>query len=277
MTADESDDADLAPVPPYERIWRHPAERAAHERKLFQAASTPPPLSRRSSMLIAAFACVVSLLVFTVSVPKGVENRGQQGEDTTTPAASSLPTPPVKGVAINRTIAVVGEHGSTTALAVGIDTLITALEDVTSNGTVRVALPSGESVDGRITAVDATTGLAIIDVDGQRAPELARLMIHFDGAGSSGDIDFTPDYISRLTLVDFVGAQQPESDDGLTTATDATRRIVHTARPIEGVAAVTDARGGIVGVAVRQAQATWIMSVRALRDILSKVFGISIS
>lgn len=277
MRDDERDEPDLAPVPPYERIWRHPAERAADQRKLHEAVATPPPLSRRWRAMLATFAAVVSLLLFTVSVPKGVDTRAEVDTDTTVPSDSSSPSLPVKGLARMPAIVMAGSHGTTTALAIADDMLITALEEVTSNDTVWVTLPSGTDVEGRVSDVDPSSGIALVALSGGGTAELSGLTIRFDPSMMPRNLSLTKDTIARLRLIDWIGAQRPVPDDGVSTSRVGGGHIVHTPRDIAGIAAVANTRGDIVGIAIRRAQATWLMTMAGVRDVLTSVFGISTS
>ena len=272
MRDDEGDDSDIAPVPPYERRWRHPAEHADDERRLFNATATPPPLSRRSRTLISAFAGGVAVTVFVVSVPKGIDNRAGVGTDTTMPTDSTRPSVPIKGLTTSPAFVVAGAHGSTTALAIDGRTLITSLEAVTSRGTVWVTLPSGVEVEGRITDVDADSGLALIRLAGSDDTGLTGRAIIFGSPARPPSSLTDPDTLATLLLVDWLGAQQPFPDDGFTTSTDPMHQFVRTTRVIAGVAAVTGTDGEVVGVAVRRAQATWVLTLDGVRDILTRRF-----
>lgn len=274
MNDDEGDDSDIAPIPPYERQWRHPAEHADNERRLVNAAAAPPPISRRSRTLISAFAGAMAVAVFVVSVPKGINDEVVVGTDTTLPADTTWPSVPIKGLATNPAVVLAGEHGSTTALVIDGRTLITSLEEVTSRGTVWVTLPTGIEVEARITDADAQSGLALVRLVGSGQAGLTNRAIRL-GAPTRAPSSLTdPDTLATLALVDWLGAQQPFADDGFTTSTDAMHQFVRTARAIAGVAAVTGAKGEVVGVAVRRAQATSVLTLDGVRDILTREFGI---
>ena len=275
MKDDEGDDSDIAPVPPYERQWRHPAEHADDERRLFNTTAAPPPLSHRSRALISAFAGAVAVAVFVVSVPKGIDDRATDGTDTTLPVDTTGSSVPVKGFVTSPVVVVAGAHGSTTALAIDRRTLITSLEAVTSRGTVWVTLPSGLDVEGRITDTDAGSGLALVRLVDSDDTELTGRSITFGSLDRAPSSLTEPGTLAALTLVDWLGPQQPFADDGFTTSTDPMHQVVRTGRAIAGVAAVMGTEGEVVGVAVRRAQATWVITLAGVRDILTRRFGLA--
>lgn len=70
---DEFDGESDAPVPPYEREWRHPAEVSDAARQRHAAESAPPPIGRRATMLVALVSMAASAALLVVTVPKGVD------------------------------------------------------------------------------------------------------------------------------------------------------------------------------------------------------------
>ena len=52
-TGDEFDNGNASPVPPHEREWRHPAEVHAANRQRIAAEAAPPPVSRRTTGILA--------------------------------------------------------------------------------------------------------------------------------------------------------------------------------------------------------------------------------
>ena len=72
MSADEFENQDQAPVPAYERTWRHPAEMADAARTDFL--TTPPRISRRLTAFAAGLSLVASGAVLAIAIPKGISS-----------------------------------------------------------------------------------------------------------------------------------------------------------------------------------------------------------
>ena len=85
---DEFDGESDAPVPPYEREWRHPAEVSDAARQRRAAESAPPPIGRRATMLVALVSLAASAALLVVTVPKGVDHR-QESSDAVDPATTT--------------------------------------------------------------------------------------------------------------------------------------------------------------------------------------------
>ena len=72
MSADEFENQDPAPVPAYERTWRHPAEMADAARTDFLASQ--PRISRRLTAFAAGVSLVASGAVLAIAIPKGISS-----------------------------------------------------------------------------------------------------------------------------------------------------------------------------------------------------------
>lgn len=274
MTERERDDGDSAPLPPYERGWRHPAELAAEERDEYQRVAAPPPLSRRSRAYVGTVAAAVCMALLAVALPKGVDESAIGGtgpRDTVTTTSSSLP---IKGFAANPALVVTGSYGVTSALPVGDGHLLTALEDVTSRDDVWVTLPTGEEVGAVVVAADADTGLALLRVAPSDRDRVPRSLFRFADSRPATDVPFDPAVLDGARLIDYDGDQPATIDDGVLTSRDGPFHIVTSSRSVSGVAAVVGPDNEPIGIAVRKAQATWVVPVTELRTILTKVFGL---
>lgn len=274
MTERESDDADAAPLPPYERSWRHPAELAAQQRDEYQRAAAPPPLSRRSRAYVGSFAAVVCAAVLSVSLPKGVDDTARDTGTGPTTIASSTSLP-IKGFAVNPALVVTGSYGVTSALPVGNGYLLTALEDVTSQDEVWVTLPSGEEVEASIVDTDANTGLALLGVNPSDRNRIPRSVFGANDTRAGTDVPFDPAVLEGARLIDYDGDQPAATDDGVLTTRDGLFHIVTSPREVSGVAAVVGRDDATIGIAVRKAQATWVVPLAELWAILNKVFGLA--
>lgn len=274
MTNHDPDDAEVAPLPPYERGWRHPAERADEERREYAKTSAPPPLGRRARTTVATVAALVGLAVLSVAIPKGISDYTSRGDDVTVPQQPSTSFVPIKGMASNPAVTVAGVHGTTSALSVGGRHLVAALEDVTSKGDVWITTPSGEDVAATVVAADPETGLALLRVafvDAAKLPKSSFSPSPRNGAAATplqrADID-------ALQLIDARGTQDAGADDGVTTPANRTFPLVKTERAIAGVAVAISDTGQVMGIAVRRAQATWIMQVGDLWSVLTTKLGL---
>lgn len=275
MRDDERDDANSAPVPPYERHWRHPAEKAADERLAYQRLSTPPPLSRRASAYIGTLGALGAVAVLSVAVPKGISDYTSGQTDTSAPRATESSAVPVKGLVSNPMIIVAGSHGATSALPLGDGHFITSLEAVTSRGNVWITLSSGDDVEAQVVSADADSGIALIQSADPRAKGPFGNGLTLDTRTRSAHQLNDPTSLTRLRIVDGLGAQAASADDGVTTSEHAGKMVIHTPRAIDGMAVVASPAGDIVGVAVRRAQATWVFTIASLRGILTSVFGLT--
>ena len=85
-TGDEFDNGNTSPVPPHEREWRHPAEVHAAARQRIAAEAAPPPVSRRTTGILAAIGAAATAVLIGVAVPKGVPD-GREPTSVTDVAA----------------------------------------------------------------------------------------------------------------------------------------------------------------------------------------------
>lgn len=275
MSERERDDEQPAPLPAYERTWRHPAERAAQERRDYQRAAAPPPLSRRALTYIGALGLVAAIAVLSVAVPKGISDLATRGTDPRTPPTDPTSSVPIKGFTVNPALFVAGSHGVSSALPVGNGHLVAALEDVTSRDEVWITLPTGEEVAADIVAADGDSGLALLRVG---PPDTARLpgsLFDFASALKDGGASFDPGALENVRLIDTDGDQHATAADGVSTGALRPFLLVDTPRAVSGVAAVVGPRNRAVGVAVRKAQTTWLIPVAELWSVLSGVFGLT--
>ena len=98
---DEFDSDDTGPIPPHERVWRHPAEVSDENRQRHALESAPPPIGRRVAALVAFVSLAASAVLLLVTLPKGVPNA-----ETTSTTSGATTLPPAKGVVSPRTNAI---------------------------------------------------------------------------------------------------------------------------------------------------------------------------
>lgn len=98
MGADDEFDDDIAPLPPHERVWRHPAE-VHHEARLRHSAEAAlPPIGRRFAMVVGMVSLAVSFSLLLVTVPKGLSSTS-----AVVPAPPATVQAPPKGASRRRT------------------------------------------------------------------------------------------------------------------------------------------------------------------------------
>jgi len=97
-TGDEFDNGNTSPVPPHEREWRHPAEVHAANRQRIAVEAAPPPVSRRTSGILAVIGVAGAAVLVGIAVPKGVP--GGREQPAVTPGTDASPVVAVsKGAA----------------------------------------------------------------------------------------------------------------------------------------------------------------------------------
>lgn len=267
MSAEDDFDQRPAPLPPYDRSWRHPAEHAERHRQELEIIAAPPPLGRRILALSTSVAIVAALGVLSVAVPKGISDYVEVSADTNAPSSSETAVR-VKNSAATNVLVVTSARGEASAIPVGNGYLLTSMEDVDGRDSLRVTLANGVKVDASIVSEDPRTGIAFVRIGSAQRDSLGHVLTVSDGSSH-----VTSDALEGLTIVDHLGSQSLERNAGVMTSTVNELRPVVTARPIDGVAAVVDPRGATVAVAVRRAHATWLVPNDLLTDLLSSVIG----
>ena len=89
---DEFDNDNDAPLPPHERIWRHPAEVHDARRREHALHSVPPPIGRRATLLVVLVSLAASVALLAVTVPKGLDHRNVATADTVATTTSTVVT-----------------------------------------------------------------------------------------------------------------------------------------------------------------------------------------
>lgn len=268
MSAEDDFDQDPAPLPPYDRSWRHPAEHAEHLREEYEVIAAPPPLGRRILALSASVGVVATVAVLSVAVPKGISDYAEIAADSNVPTSPTQAQVRVKNLAATNVLVVTSARGEASAIPVGNGYLLTSIEDVGGNDSIRVTLASGVDVGASITDEDRGTGIAFVRIGATQRKDIGRILgpIIPSSDATMGELD-------GLFVVDHIGSQSVELNDGVMTSSVAGLRPVVTARPIDGVAAVVDRNGTIVAIAVRRAHATWLVPGDRVAQILSSVLS----
>lgn len=243
----EGDDEDIAPLPPHERVWRHPAEVSDESRRRHAVESAPPPVGRRVAALVAFVSIIASGVIALVAIPKGI---GQGTEETSGPVTS---TPPKGGAS---TVPATGVRAGA-AIVVASDMAVVAGDLPRTDGTV--TLPDGSIVSATPISTIDDHDITIVRTDPVVAPRTNELSDdEFRYLGDEG----------RLSLL---------HDDGTSETTRLGLSTRDTGRwwPLSidspgnpTLARIVDADGALVGIAVHEKHATWAMK---LSDLLAAV------
>ena len=249
---DEFDGDDVAPVPPHERTWRHPAEVSDASRQRHAVESAPPPVSRRVTALVAFVSLVASAVILTVTVPKGI-HAGPETTDSTVVAGT-----PVKG---RKNLP---PHDGRVAVAISPHVLVTGGDGAAGDASsVDVTLPDGRTVTARVIERVEEHNVTLLRAEENVAPTVNNLSDEeFRYLATEGRLlllldDGTPASTSLGIATGDTARWWPLS---LQSAADSTST--------PAVARIVDQDGALVGVAVRHNHGTWAVKVS---DLLAMV------
>jgi hypothetical protein len=248
------DESEPAPLPAYDRQWRHPAEHAAADRT--HHLSTAPPLSRRLSAVSAVISVIASIAVLVIAIPKGVA-------DYTDDAADDLnsTTVPVKG-AFGTSMAVASSaKGPTSAVSLGNGYWLVALDGIEPTDNIWLTSATTEDVPAILIAQDQRAGIALLKCD------------HPDAIGPMLDTDQLIDSsalkdLSPYRVVDSFTEQLYTPERSFKSVSIETDTPINMPEVIRGVATMTDRRGRLVGIVVRRGYSAWMLSKGSLENIM---------
>ena len=258
MSADEFENQDPAPVPAYERTWRHPAEMADAARSDFLA--TPPKISRRLAAFAAGISLAASGAVLAIAIPKGISsNRDDLG--TALQESPSSTATRVKNFFPKEMAVIESDAGRTSALSLGNGVWITASDDVETASSLWVTSAAGLNAPVQVVAKDPVTGLALVLCDDKSAwgttPDLSHLI--------------DPNQISDLSqyrIVDTATSETFVAKPSLSTNSSYTDMPIHSSDAIHGLATVRDTEGHLVGIVVRRDHSVWMLNKTSLLSII---------
>ncbi|HAS10131.1 MAG TPA: hypothetical protein DCS55_06380 [Acidimicrobiaceae bacterium] len=246
------------PLPPEDRLWRHPSE-VASDRAVPAAAPPRPGIDRRTAglMLVSGIAGA-TLVVGAVAALGGFDERVVErqvasqtsvldGIEDGVADVAHRTAPSVAALLVHR-----GEE-QTPASAVAWRPdgyLVTDGPSVTGADEIDVVLHGGEAAIARLVGIDEVTGIAVLQVDIELdAPELAREADPVAVGSLAVAVGASPDGGWDLTVSSGVVAavgKRLESGDG---ATHHGMILVDKAfAPGTAGGALVDQRGGIVGI-----------------------------
>ena len=253
MGADDEFDDDIAPLPPHERVWRHPAE-VHHEARLRHSAeAAPPPIGRRFAMVVGMVSLAVSFSLLLVTVPKGLSSTSAvvpaQPATVQAPPKGGVPPedPHPRAFAVDGDVLVMdarhARDGRQT-VTFGDGRNISATHIVTFSRHCMTALASEAAQPG--AAAPAGTRWSDLDSD------------EFGYLGSEG----------MLHVVDGSGRRIPARLGLSMDATDGWLPL-DTDGVLDGVGTIVTAENDVVGYAMRCAHATWAIRYADLVQLVS--------
>jgi hypothetical protein len=254
VSHDEFDNPNSAPVPPYDRQWRHPSEVANDQRRQYETALAAPPLSKRIALASITVSLVCSLALLSVTIPKGVG--GLTSEDSvpdTTVVRSPIATK------VKNATAAVGQSDS--------DLMIAPTDTMNADGTVPITTNDGETIHCHVLARDEATGLAILDLPDtdNSSPRLAGI----------ADVDAVDEFdINDLMIIEpitgiAVSGQLSISSATIDPATTTGAVPLDVDIQINGVAVVVNKKSKVVGVAFTRNHATWMLPMKTVRKLIN--------
>ena len=257
MSADDFDSDNSSPSPAYDRSWRHPSE-IANAARVEHLASTPP-VSRRLTALTATVSIVASLAVLAVAIPKGISAY----RDDVEPLSVSRDTASlVKGSFAQNSYVLTSSKGETSALHIGHDCWIVALEAINPAEPMHLSHPSTSHTAATVIATDEVAGVAILKAKMQ--PEMAPSVDPASLLSISALTD-TPEYL----IADSFLTQHFSPSISFNNVTKDLP--IDTSEVIRGVASVVNKNGQLVGIVVRRNHGTWMLNENTIRSILTNV------
>ena len=250
MSTDEFENQDSAPVPAYDRTWRHPAEMADAARTDFLA--TQPRISRRLTAFAAGISVVASGAVLAIAIPKGISSYRDNAE-AEIQVSPSTTVSRVKNYSPKEMTVIKSDTGTTSALSLGKGVWIVASGDIAAATSLSITSESGLDAPVKIVATDSATGLALVHCEDKSAwgtaPDLSRLI---DPTQISD--------LSKYRIVDTATSETFVAHPSLSTNNGSTDMPLNSTDTIHGLATVRDSQGQLVGIVVRRDHSIWMLN-----------------
>ena len=258
MSADEFENQDPAPVPAYERTWRHPAEMADAARTDFLA--TPPRISRRLTAFAAGISLVASGAVLAIAIPKGISSYREVIEEVMQVSPSST-VARVKSYSQKEMAVITSDSGTTSALSLGNGVWIAASDDIAEAESVWVTSDTGQDAPVKIVATDPATGLALVHCEEKSAWGPAPDLSHLIDPTKISDL-------SQYQVVDSAASVTFVPQPSLLTDNDSTDVPIDSTDTIHGLATVRDSQGQLVGIVVRRDHSAWMLNKASIISMI---------
>ena len=258
MSADEFENQDQAPVPAYERTWRHPAEMADAARTDFL--TTPPRISRRLTAFAAGLSLVASGAVLAIAIPKGISSYREEIVAAFQASPSST-VPLVKNYSPKEMTVIKSDAGTTSALSLGNGVWIAASDDLTTATSLWVTSETGLTAPVKIVASDPSTGLALVHCEEKSAWGPAPDLSHLIDPTQISDL-------SKYRIVDTATSETFDVQPSLSTNKNSTDMPINSTDAIHGLATVRDSQGQLVGIVVRRDHSAWILNKSSIVSMI---------
>ena len=261
MSADEFENQDPAPVPAYERTWRHPAEMADAVRTDFLL--TPPRISRRLTAFSAGVSLIASVAVLAVAIPKGISSYQEdaEGELQVVPSSTVMP---VKSYSPKEMAVIKSDTGTTSAFSLGNGIWIAASDDIATATSLWVTSEAGLEAPVKIVATDLASGLALVHCEEKSAWGIAPDLSHLIDPTQISDL-------SQYRIVDTATSETFAAQTSLSTNNDSTDVPINSTDAIHGLATVRDSQGQLVGIVVRRDHAAWMLNKASIISMVSSL------
>jgi len=258
VSADEFENQDPAPVPAYERTWRHPAEMADAARTDFLA--TPPRISRRLTAFAAGISLVASGAVLAIAIPKGISSYREVIEEVLQVSPSST-VARVKSYSQKEMAVITSDSGTTSALSLGNGVWIAASDDIAEAESLWVTSDTGQDAPVKIVATDPATGLALVHCEEKSAWGPAPDLSHLIDPTKISDL-------SQYQVVDSAASVTFVPQPSLLTDNDSTDVPIDSTDTIHGLATVRDSQGQLVGIVVRRDHSAWMLNKASIISVI---------
>ncbi len=259
MSTDEFENQDSAPVPAYDRTWRHPAEMADAARTDFLA--TQPRISRRLTAFAAGISVVASGAVLAIAIPKGISSYRDNAE-AEIQVSPSTTVSRVKNYSPKEMTVIKSDTGTTSALSLGNGVWIAASGDIAAATSLSITSGSGLDAPVKIVATDPATGLALVHCEDKSAwgtaPDLSRLI---DPTQISD--------LSKYRIVDTATSETFVAHPSLSTNNGSSDMPLNSTDTIHGLATVRDSQGQLVGIVVRRDHSVWMLNKASIISMIS--------
>jgi len=257
VSADEFENQDPAPVPAYERTWRHPAEMADAARTDFL--TTPPRISRRLTAFAAGISLVASGAVLAIAIPKGISSYREEIEAVFQASPSTVPL--VKNYSPKEMTVIKSNDGTTSALSLGNGVWIAASDDIATATSLWVTSETGLSAPVKIVATDPATGLALVHCEEKSAWGPAPDLSHLIEPTQISDL-------SKYQVVDTAASVSFVPQASLSTDNESADVPINSTDTIHGLATVRDSQGQLVGIVVRRDHSAWMLNKASIISVI---------
>ena len=246
--ADDSDSADPAPLPEYDRTWRHPAEHVDAQRK--EHFSVAPPVGRRLLMLTAIVSVLASGSLLFVVVPKGISeytsgNTDDQKVPVVTKGSASVAERP------DLARATAGDV-ETTAICLGGRRFLVPLHLVDGTDPITVlhgATSSRASLVRRYESVELAVVRTAVSLPGVSPVGVRTLVDPRIAAESVGHV-----IVDAWRTIGFAPEKSIMTHDAEGDV------AIGTTDPVHGLGIVIDAGGTVIGIVAHRTHSSWIVS-----------------